>query len=80
MPFGEDVDTREQSLLDIRLVEAAQHAQTMEVILVLRGRIRRAPRGRRWLLRDRAGRVVTFASEWVAAVTPIPPQPAPTRA
>jgi hypothetical protein len=64
---------------DGRLVEAADRRQTLEVILVLRGRVRRARDGRRWCMRIQGGPVVTFAAEWVVAATAVP-STAPARA
>jgi hypothetical protein len=60
--------------LDTLLTEAAERGQTLEVILVLRGRVRPVAGGRRWRIRLDGGRVVTFAGDWVVAATPVPPQ------
>jgi hypothetical protein len=60
---------------DLRLAEAADRGQELEVILVLRGRIRRVGDGRRWRIRAQGGRVITFAAEWVVAATPVPARP-----
>ena len=54
---------------DIRLVEAAERGEPLEVILVLRGRVRRAGNGVRWRMRAQGGRLVTFAGDWVVAAT-----------
>ena len=56
---------------DLRLAEAADSGEVIEVILVLRGRIRRAADRRRWRIRSQTGRVVTFSGDWVVAVTPV---------
>ena len=82
MPLDEAAGTHHEQppAFDSRLVEAAERAETLEVILVLRGRIRRAHDGRRWRIRAQGGRVVTFASEWVVAATPVPSRPGPGRA
>ena len=64
---------------DLRLVEMAERGQAVEVILVLRGRIRRASDGRRWRMRAQEGHVVTFAADWVVAATPIPARAGPRR-
>ena len=60
--------------LDAQLAEAAEKGQRVEVILVLRGRVRRAADGRRWRMRAEGGRVVTFAAQWVVAATPAAPR------
>ena len=57
---------------DVRLVEAAERGEPLEVILVLRGRVRRAGGGGRWRMRAQGGRMVTFAGDWVVAATPLP--------
>jgi len=65
--------------LDTRLAEAVERGQTLEVILVLRGRVRPVAGGRRWRIRVEGGRVVTFAGDWVVAATPVTPLTAPRR-
>ena len=57
--------------LDTRLAEAAERGQTLEVILVLRGKVRPVAGGRRWRTRVEGGRVVTSAGDWVVAATPV---------
>ena len=57
--------------LDTRLAEAAERGQTLEVILVLRGKVRPVAGGRRWRIRVEGGRVVTFTGDWVVAATPV---------
>jgi hypothetical protein len=64
--------------LDARLAEAVERGQTLEVILVLRGRVRPVAGGR-WRIRVEGGRVVTFAGDWVVAATPVPPRAGPRR-
>jgi hypothetical protein len=56
--------------LGVRLGDAAARGQSVEVIVVVRGRIRAAGAGR-WRMRLEGGRVVTIAEEWVVAATPI---------
>ena len=65
--------------LDTRLAEATERDQTLEVILVLRGRVRPVAGGRRWRIRVEGGRVLTFAGEWVVAATPVAPRGASRR-
>jgi len=65
---------------DLRLAEAAERGQVLELILVLRGRIRRVGDGQRWRIRVQGGRVVTFAAEWLVAATPVPSRPGTGRA
>ena len=61
--------------LDVRLAEAAERGQTLEVILVVRGSVRRAAGAGRWRIRLESGRVLTFDGEWVVAATPAPRSP-----
>jgi len=61
--------------LDGRLAEAAERSQTLEVILVVRGSVRRAAGAGRWRIRLESGRVLTFDGEWVVAATPAPRSP-----
>jgi hypothetical protein len=56
--------------IDARLAEAAGSGEPVEVVLVLRGSVRRARGSSRWRLRVPGGRVLTFAAEWVVAATP----------
>ena len=65
--------------LDTRLAEAVELGQTLEVILVLRGKVRRVAGGRRWRIRVEGGRVVTFTGDWVVAATPVTPRAGPRR-
>ena len=61
--------------LDARLGEAAERGQPFEVILVLRGSVRRAAGAGRWRIRLDNGRVLTFDAECVVAATPTPRAP-----
>ena len=54
--------------------------ETLEIILALRGRVRRARDGRRWCLHAQGGSVMTFPADWVVAVTPAGPGRVPTAA
>ena len=65
-------------VLETRLAEATERDQTLEVILVLRGRVRPVAGGR-WRIRVEGGRVLTFAGEWVVAATPVAPRGASRR-
>jgi TolB-like protein len=68
------VIAREQDVAgtDARLVEAAATGEKLEVVLVLRGSVRRAAGSSRWRIRVAGGRVVTFAAEWLVAATHLP--------
>lgn len=57
-----------------RLIEAAEIGEPLELILVLRGKVRPASGrdSRRWRLRVDGRRVVTFEADAVVAVTPMP--------
>jgi hypothetical protein len=68
---GRDLDL---SAVNARLVEAAESGQTVEVILVVRGRIRpvRGADRRRWRMRVDRDHVLTFHAESVVAATPVP--------
>jgi hypothetical protein len=69
---GRDVDL---GAAHARLVEAAQTGASVEVILVVRGRVRpvRAPGGAvRWRVRGEGDHVLTFRAESVVAATPLP--------
>ena len=58
--------------IDDRLAQAAESDEVLEVILVLRGKMRRAARAGRWRIRLAAGGVLTFAAESVLAATRVP--------
>jgi hypothetical protein len=68
---GRDVDI---SGVNARLVEAAEAGETIEVILVVRGKVRpvRGADRRRWRMRVDSDHVLTFRAEAVVAATPIP--------
>ena len=68
---SKDVDV---SGVNARLVEAAEHGQTIEVILVVRGKVRpvSGSDGRRWRMRIDREHVLTFRPETVVAATPLP--------
>lgn len=57
--------------INARLAEAAAHGETLEVILVLRGKVRVARGSDRWRIREAGGRVLTFRATTVVAATPI---------
>jgi hypothetical protein len=61
--------------INARLTEASARGEMLEVILVLRGRVRAAGGINRWRIREVGGRVLTFrASTVVAATTVARPQ------
>lgn len=62
---------RDVSSVNARLAEAAIRGGDVEVILVLRGRIRRAAGVDRWRIRVAGRHVFTFGSETVVAATPV---------
>lgn len=64
-----------------RLAAAAEAATQIELILVVRGKVRpvRSSHGRRWHVRVRDGRRLTFSADWVVAATVAVP-PAAVRA
>jgi hypothetical protein len=57
--------------IDVRLAQAADARQTLEVILVVRGAVRRTSRPGRWRIRMVGGGVLTFAADAVVAATPV---------
>ena len=67
--IARDVDV---ASIDARLVEAVENGETLEVVLMVRGTVRRAGRAGRWRIRVAGGRVLTFAGEWVVAATSLP--------
>jgi len=71
---SKDVDI---SAVNARLVEAAEAGQTIEVILVVRGKVRpvRGPDRRRWRMRVDGDHVLTFRADAVVAATPLPRAP-----
>ena len=54
-----------------RLADAAETGSTLEVIVVLRGRVRRGSRPGRWRMRLSGGGVATFTADAAVAVTPV---------
>ena len=58
--------------IEARLAEAAESGETLEVILVVRGKMRRAARAGRWRIRLVTGGVLTFAADLVLAATRVP--------
>ncbi len=61
----------ELSLLSSRLAQAAETGETFELVLVLQGKVRSAPRAGRWRLLLDGRHVVTFRAESVIAATPV---------
>ena len=57
--------------INARLAESAARGETLEVILVLRGKVRSARGSDRWRIREADGRVLTFRATTVVAATPI---------
>jgi hypothetical protein len=57
--------------INTRLAEAAARGETLEVILVLRGKVRVARGSDRWRIREAGGRVLTFRATAVVAATPV---------
>jgi hypothetical protein len=57
--------------VDSRLCVAAEGGDTIEVILVVRGKVRRSTRPSRWRMRLDGGGVMTFAADSVVAATPV---------
>jgi hypothetical protein len=55
---------------DVRLVEAAETGDMLEVILVVRGKVRARGVGR-WRIRTVEGHVLTFPAGSVVAATPV---------
>jgi len=62
------------STVDARLALAAENGEQVEVILVVRGKVRlaRGAGGRRWRIRVEGQRVLTFPADCVVAATPVP--------
>jgi hypothetical protein len=61
------------AVVNARLDEAARSGEKLEVILVLRGRVRSVAGGSRWRIRLEGGRVLTFRADAVVAATPVGP-------
>ena len=75
--FGQD---RDVAGITARLAAAAETAELLELILVVRGRVRPAPgtHGRRWHLRLDDEHRLTFWTESVVAATTLGRAPRPT--
>ena len=63
--------------INARLAEAAARGETLEVILVLRGKVRVARGSNRWRIREAGGRVLTFRATTVVAATSVANAPRP---
>jgi hypothetical protein len=61
---------RDVSAVNTRLTEAAMAGEDVELILVLRGRVRRARGTDRWRIRVEGRHVLTFRADAVVAATP----------
>ena len=59
------------SSIDARLAEAAISGETIELILVLRGKVKPPARAGRWRIRTRGQRVLSFSADSVIAATPV---------
>jgi hypothetical protein len=57
--------------INARLADAAASGEMLEVILVLRGKVRVARGSNRWRIRETGGRVLTFRAGAVVAATPV---------
>lgn len=62
---------RDVSTINARLAEAAESGQSVELILVVRGKVRRTRGTDRWRIRAATRHVLTFRAETVVAATPI---------
>jgi hypothetical protein len=58
-----------------RLTDATTAREPVELILVLRGRVKQGVRPGRWRVRLEGGQVMSFDADSVAAVTPLPRRP-----
>jgi hypothetical protein len=74
MPTREGVSGRlaEPPAVNARLLQAAMSGETLEVILVLRGRVRQAG-GDRWRIRVDSRSMLTFRAGAVIAATAVSP-------
>jgi hypothetical protein len=61
--------------INARLVQAAETGETLELILVLRGKVRPVRSGDRWRVRTDRRHVLTFRADAVVAATPMPRPP-----
>ena len=64
--MGKDPDI---ASVNARLTDAAERNEHLELILVLRGKVRRVAGGGGWRIRLEGGRVVTFRPDSIVAVT-----------
>ena len=55
-----------------RLTDAVANGEKLELILVLRGKVKPGPRPGRWRIRLQDGHVLSFDAEAVVAATPVP--------
>ena len=62
---------RDDAGVEPRLAEAAASGETVEVILVVRGRLRRGVRTGRWRIRGAGQGVLSFPPDAVVAITPV---------
>ena len=62
-------DHQDVTGVNSRLADAAERNEHLELILVLRGKVRRAAGGGRWRIRLESGRVLTFRADAIVAVT-----------
>ena len=60
-----------------RTSSSAARGETLEVILVLRGKVRVARGSNRWRIREAGGRVLTFRATTVVAATSVESAPRP---
>jgi hypothetical protein len=81
-PSGRGTSTGDESArgINARLAEASARGETLEVILVLRGKVRAARGSDRWRIREAGGRVLTFRATAVVAATPVARPAKTTRA
>jgi hypothetical protein len=70
---GQDGDV---ASIATRLAAAAEAAEWIELILVVRGRVRPVPSTdrRRWQVRLPNGHQLTIWADWVVAATPVAPR------
>ena len=72
MPAREALRAGSPAGIEARLAQAAETGETLELILVLRGRVRRSTRAGRWRVRMIGGGFATFTAETVVAATGVP--------
>jgi hypothetical protein len=59
------------SAISARLTDAVTAGESVELILVLRGKVKPGPRAGRWRIRLQDGHVLSFDAEAVVAATPL---------